>query len=87
MFFNKRIIVLIVLLFFLCFNAEAQCAICKQSAASTLDNDPNSVAKGLNSGILYLLALPYILVAIVFRKQLMALWKSWRGKEVKEEGN
>lgn len=87
MLFNKRIILLIVLLSLFYFNAEAQCAMCKQSAASTLDNDPNSVAKGLNSGILYLLALPYILVAIVFRKQLIALWKNWRGKEVTEESN
>jgi hypothetical protein len=39
----------------------AQCAMCKQSAESSL-KEGNTDAKGLNFGIMYLLVIPYILV-------------------------
>ena len=60
---------------------NAQCAMCKQAAASSLDNNPNSIAKGLNSGILYLMAVPYLLIIFIFRKQIHSLWKKLRSKE------
>jgi len=59
---------------------SAQCAMCKQAASSSLDNDPTSMARNLNTGILYLMAVPYILIGFIFRKQIVALWRSWRGK-------
>lgn len=40
--------------------ANAQCAMCK--AVVELGNDP--MADGINNGILYLMALPYLLVLI-----------------------
>jgi hypothetical protein len=82
---KKGIALIIILLLFFYVDAEAQCAICKQAASSSLDNNPNSVAKGLNTGILYLLALPYLLIAFIFRKQILSLWKSWRGKKATDE--
>ncbi len=39
----------------------AQCAMCKQSAESSL-KEGNTDAKGLNAGIMYLLVIPYALV-------------------------
>lgn len=87
MFSQKRIAVFLILSLFFVAEAVAQCAICKQAAASTLDNDPNSIAKGLNTGILYLLTLPYLLIAFIFRKQIVSLWKSWRGKSISEKRN
>lgn len=76
---------IILLFFFLCIvfsgSVEAQCAMCKQAAASSLDKDPNSIAKGLNSGILYLMAVPYLLILFIFRKQIFSLWKKLRSKE------
>ncbi len=62
-------------------SVEAQCAMCKQAAASSLDKDPNSIAKGLNTGILYLMAVPYLLIVFIFRKQIASLWKKLRSKE------
>lgn len=62
-----------------------QCAMCKQAASSSLDNDPGSMAKNLNTGILYLMAIPYILIAFIFRKQLVALWRSWRNSSARSE--
>ena len=40
---------------------EAQCPMCRMSAESNL-KDGGSAGKGLNAGILYMLATPYVLV-------------------------
>jgi hypothetical protein len=55
-----------------------QCAMCKQAASSSLERDPTSMVKNLNTGILYLMVVPYILIAFIFRKQIVALWRNWR---------
>ena len=74
---------LIVFLFFLLLtlSAHAQCAMCKAAAESDLQNNPNSVAKGLNSGILFLMAFPYLIVAVIFRKDLQVFLHNIRHKE------
>lgn len=64
--------------------SEAQCAMCKASVESSM-GQKNSVAGNLNTGILYLMAVPYVLMAFIFRKQIVALWKTLRGKNVAEE--
>ncbi len=63
---------------------EAQCAMCKASVESS-QGQKNSVAGGLNTGILYLMAVPYVLIAFIFRKQIISLWRNIRGKHVVEE--
>ena len=81
-----RIVFLIVLaVYSTAGSVMGQCAMCKQAAASNLDRDPTSLAKNLNTGILYLMAVPYILIAFIFRKQLIALWRSWRGTAQSDE--
>lgn len=43
--------------------ANAQCAMCR----AVLESDGNvEVAEGINNGIVYLMAIPYILVAVLF---------------------
>ncbi|TKC07533.1 hypothetical protein [Pedobacter frigoris] len=42
--------------------AKAQCAMCTISAEQSTKNG-NTQGKGLNSGILYLLAIPYLLIS------------------------
>jgi hypothetical protein len=65
--------------------ADAQgCAMCKTAVESSM-GQKNSVAAGINKGILYLMAVPYLLLMFIFRKQLVSLWKTWRGKEVETE--
>ncbi|HQQ95231.1 MAG TPA: hypothetical protein PLQ93_11795 [Bacteroidia bacterium] len=49
---------------------------CKEAAETSLKNDPKYMARSLNSGILYLMAVPYLAIAIVFRKQIADLWRS-----------
>lgn len=43
----------------------AQCPMCKSAVESNLKDGESSVGLGLNDGILYLLAMPYILVGVV----------------------
>jgi hypothetical protein len=60
--------------------SEAQCAMCKQAAESSLKNDPKSMTRSLNSGILYLMAVPYLMLAFIFRKQLKTLFLRFKAK-------
>lgn len=46
------------------FQIEAQCPMCRMSAESNLANG-GTEGKGLNTGILYLLSLPYMLVMVL----------------------
>ena len=61
------------------FAASAQCAMCRQNAENAAKDNPG-IAQGLNSGITYLMFLPYILmlvVALVFwRKKLVSFIRS-----------
>jgi hypothetical protein len=45
---------------------HAQCSMCRAVASSGERNDSTRVAKGLNNGILYLLAMPYILGGVAY---------------------
>ncbi|TDB63661.1 hypothetical protein [Arundinibacter roseus] len=61
-----RKIVIIVLL--LCINGSqlwAQCAMCRGSVESTMGNGRNNVGIGLNTGIMYLFVMPYLIVFAV----------------------
>ncbi|WP_423146877.1 hypothetical protein [Rubrolithibacter danxiaensis] len=63
----KKIRTLFVLFFFFfislaSFEASAQCAMCTLNAENSVQNG-NTQGKGLNKGILYLLAAPYLAVA------------------------
>lgn len=69
------LVLFVVLLFIDAQPLVAQCAMCKQSAESTLKSNPSSIARGLNAGILYLMAVPYLAIMFIFRKQLLQLFK------------
>lgn len=46
------------------FNAQAQCSMCTINAEQGVKNG-NTVSAGLNTGVLYLLAIPYLLAMVV----------------------
>ena len=48
-----------------CQLALAQCAMCRSSVESTFSNGRYVSGSGLNTGILYLLSAPYLIVAVV----------------------
>jgi Na+/H+ antiporter NhaC len=56
------IFILGVLLFF-SVDVNAQCAMCRAVLESGADT---SAAEGINNGIVYLMAIPYVLVGVVF---------------------
>ncbi|RRN77163.1 hypothetical protein EIM50_21005 [Pseudoxanthomonas sp. SGD-10] len=74
-----RILMLLVCILLLTNISEvsAQCAMCQATVESSLKSGDNT-AKGLNNGILYLLAAPYIAIAAIG-----FLWyKKYRKKNV-----
>lgn len=78
------LIIFILLLVLLPNLTEAQCAMCKASVESS-QGQKNSVAGGINQGIIYLMLVPYVLMAFIFRKQIATVWKLIRGKRVADE--
>ena len=81
---NYFILFILLVLFLLPNITDAQCAMCKASVESS-QGQKNSVAGGINQGILYLMAVPYLLLAFIFRKQIVTVWKLIRNKPVPEE--
>lgn len=59
----KRIVVLLLGFMMLPNVSKAQCAMCRAVLES---GDNAAVAEGVNNGIVYLMAIPYILVGAVF---------------------
>lgn len=62
------------------FTASAQCAMCRATAESASQNSGGSIAEGLNSGIVYLMLIPYVLLTVVvlvfFRKKIINFFKA-----------
>lgn len=58
---KKKYSILLILAFLAVLPLDAQCAMCR----AVLESEENlSQAKGVNNGIVYLMAIPYILVAL-----------------------
>ncbi|WP_203256384.1 hypothetical protein [Hyunsoonleella ulvae] len=65
----KSKVVLLLVSFFLYLESNAQCAMCRAVLES---EEGQTAAEGINNGIMYLMAIPYILVAgvgyLIYRK-------------------
>ncbi|MDJ1500728.1 hypothetical protein [Xanthocytophaga agilis] len=46
-------------------DVQAQCAMCRASVESNLSSGESTLGSGLNKGILFLLAMPYLAISIV----------------------
>ncbi len=60
----KKFIFIFFLIFTSSIIAQAQCPMCKASVESGME-DENAKGKGLNDGIIYLLATPYLAIAAI----------------------
>ncbi|MFM2189818.1 MAG: hypothetical protein RL491_204 [Bacteroidota bacterium] len=69
-------IVLVVMMLTISNASWSQCSMCRAVAESGHKQDPNKVAKGLNNGILYLLAMPYILGGVAY-----FIWKRNKSRQ------
>lgn len=80
---KKKLLLLLVLTLLLVLPAHdgyAQCAMCKATAESATENVNKGIGEGLNSGIVYLMMVPYLLLGSVafvfFRKKIVNFLKS-----------
>jgi hypothetical protein len=73
-----RILALVIGTLWMHGSAMAQCAMCRATAESASDHVDKGIGASLNSGIVYLMVLPYILLATVaiifFRKKIQAFF-------------
>src|SRR5687768_7846093 len=60
--------------------AAQGCSQCRMVPASDLENG-GSIGKGINTGILYMLAIPYIILALIFRKQIHTVYLRIRARK------
>jgi hypothetical protein len=71
---KKYILIIIALLIVVSIDIQAQCAMCKAVAEDAASEENGGVANGLNKGILYIMAIPYILIftagIVFFRKKI-----------------
>jgi hypothetical protein len=58
----KTVIVFLAILFFNVASASAQCAMCRSTLENNFSNGDPGIGAGINTGILYLLVLPYLAV-------------------------
>ena len=61
----RMVVLTVVVLVLASADLWAQCAMCRGSVQSTLGNGRNNVGVGLNTGIVYLFIMPYLIVAII----------------------
>jgi hypothetical protein len=71
---RKIIIIFLFFIFVVSNDSSAQCAMCKSVAESNMKTAENKVGRSLNNGILYLLAIPYIIGGI----GAVAWWRNKR---------
>jgi hypothetical protein len=61
------------------------CAMCKavveNGGGPGIFGGEQAVGKGLNMGILYLMAVPYLLLFLLFRKRIVAFFKEFAGAQ------
>jgi membrane glycosyltransferase len=67
------------ILFLLADASYAQCSMCQKIATDGANS--KMVAASLNHGILYLLALPYCMLAFIFRKQIIGFMRGFLAKK------
>ncbi len=61
---RKCAVLIFIFLMFIFYDSLAQCPMCKIAAESNLENG-GTAGKGLNTGILYMLSLPYVLISVI----------------------
>lgn len=73
---HKKIILSIVTLLISATNILAQCAMCRATVGNNISDGASAIGAGLNNGILYLMVMPYIIIA-----SIIFLWYRKSSKE------
>jgi len=61
----KRLILLLLVLVIAATDVAAQCAMCRSTLENNYASGNPGIAAGINTGILYLLSMPYLAVLII----------------------
>jgi hypothetical protein len=61
----RTILVIVCMLALNIGKVSAQCAMCRASLESNLSNGTDTIGAGLNTGILYLLVMPYLAIGLI----------------------
>ena len=61
----KKLLLSLMIILTMAFDASAQCAMCRSTLENNFSNGDPGIAAGMNVGILYLLALPYLAVIVI----------------------
>ncbi|MBB6461270.1 hypothetical protein [Flammeovirga kamogawensis] len=61
----KKIVFLSIAFLFSIQGLYAQCAMCRATVENNISSGASSVGAGLNTGIIYLMTMPYILIAAI----------------------
>jgi hypothetical protein len=69
---RKIILLIITLAVSVQYSISQGCSQCKLLAKQGSELDENSFGSNINSGILYLMIIPYILILFLFRKRIIA---------------
>jgi uncharacterized membrane protein YciS (DUF1049 family) len=56
-------------------DVDAQCAMCKMSAEAASKEMDMSIGEQVNSGIIYLMIIPYLVFFVFFRKKIRHLFR------------
>ncbi len=79
---KKTVVFLFFSGFILVQNLSAQgCSQCKMMAEQGSELEEGAFGKNINSGILYLMIIPYLILIFLFRKQLISLAKQYLFKK------
>lgn len=68
----RRAIIITILMLFFVQDIFSQCAMCKAVAEEEVEQEG---VTGINTGILYIMAIPYIILFFVFRKKIVGFFK------------
>ncbi|PZE15804.1 hypothetical protein DNU06_16155 [Putridiphycobacter roseus] len=70
----SKIFGLVAMLFYTTNFSLAQCVMCKAQAEAQWEEN----GSGINTGIIYIMVIPYIILFAIFHKQIFRFFKNWR---------
>lgn len=76
---NKKVVFCVLVALFAVDIAYGQCSMCRKLAGDATEEMDTSIGRQLNNGILYLMAVPYVLLFVAFRKKIFSFLKELRG--------
>ncbi len=82
---GRRLLIILVVLALAWLPADALaqgCAMCKAVAQGEgVFGGEQAIGRGLNRGILFLMAVPYVLLFLLFRKRIVGFFKEFAGAQ------